>query len=72
MFVNVGIGPLTGQTLPLISYGSSSFIMFCIAFGVILSLSRGARQNIEKERQESGAIHLEHMDPISEDMDSEV
>lgn len=72
MFVNVGIGPLTGQTLPLISYGSSSFIMFCIAFGVILSLSRGARQNIEKERQESGAIHLEHMDSISEDMDSEV
>lgn len=72
MFVNVGIGPLTGQTLPLISYGSSSFVMFCIAFGVILSLSRGARQNIEKERAESGSIRFEHQDDIIEDMDSEV
>ncbi len=40
MAVNVDIGPLTGQTLPLVSYGKSAFLSFCIAFGVILCISR--------------------------------
>lgn len=72
MFVNVGIGPLTGQTLPLVSYGSSSFVCFCVAFGIILSISRGARRNIEKEREASGRIQLEHQEELMEEMDSEV
>ena len=42
ILVNVDIGPMTGQTLPLISHGSSAFLVFCIAFGVILSISRQA------------------------------
>jgi len=40
ILVNVDIGIPTGQTLPLISYGASSFVSFCIAFGLILSISR--------------------------------
>lgn len=48
MMVNAGIMPLTGQTLPLISYGTSSFVMFCIAFGMILSISRDAKKKIDK------------------------
>ena len=40
ILVNVDIGPMTGQTLPLISHGSSAFLVFCIAFGIILSISR--------------------------------
>ena len=52
MMVNVDIGPMTGQTLPLISHGSFAFIVFCIAFGVILSISRMARDEI-KEVEES-------------------
>ncbi len=47
MMVNVGLGPTTGQTLPLISHGASAFLSFCIAFGVILSISRMARKKIQ-------------------------
>ena len=45
ILVNVDIGPMTGQTLPLISHGSSAFLVFCIAFGIILSISRLANKN---------------------------
>ena len=38
--VNVGILPVTGQTLPLISKGGTSIIFTCIAIGIILSISR--------------------------------
>lgn len=53
MMVNAGLIPLTGQTLPLISYGASSFLMFCIAFGIILSISREASKKIAKETRET-------------------
>lgn len=49
MFVNADIGPMTGQTLPLISHGNSAFLCFCLAFGVILSFSRIATRRIERE-----------------------
>lgn len=53
MMVNSGVLPLTGQTLPLISYGTSSFLMFCAAFGMILSVSREARRKIARETRET-------------------
>ena len=58
MMVNVGIIPLTGQTLPLISYGSSSFVVFCIAFGVILSISREAGKKIDRETRKADPIRM--------------
>ena len=69
MLINAGIGPLTGQTLPLISYGSSSFIVFCIAFGVILSISREASKKIEKETRDADPIKMVH-DSIQVEMDT--
>ena len=45
--VNVDIGPMTGQTLPLISHGASAFLVFCAAFGLILSISRMAKKKIQ-------------------------
>ena len=39
MMINVGLLPSTGQTLPMISEGKGSFLMFCLAFGIILSIS---------------------------------
>ena len=60
MFVNVDIGPMTGQTLPLISHGSFAFLVFCIAFGVILSISRMARKKIQEEEEKAEPIYLEH------------
>lgn len=48
MMVNVGIGPMTGQTLPLVSHGATAFLCTCLAFGVLLSISRMARQKIQE------------------------
>ncbi|MDR1983805.1 MAG: FtsW/RodA/SpoVE family cell cycle protein [Prevotellaceae bacterium] len=42
MCVSVGVFPVTGQTLPFISYGGSSILCTGIAFGIILSVSRKA------------------------------
>ena len=39
MFVNVGIGPVTGQPLPLLSRGGSSIMATLIEFGIILQIS---------------------------------
>ncbi len=40
VLVNVGIIPVTGHTLPLISLGGTSLVILCSAFGIILSVSR--------------------------------
>ena len=42
MSVAVGIVPITGQPLPLISRGGTSSIINCAYLGVILSISRTA------------------------------
>lgn len=42
MCVAVGLAPVTGQPLPLISKGGTSSIINCIYIGVILSISRTA------------------------------
>jgi cell division protein FtsW len=47
MLVNVDIMPMTGQTLPLISDGASAFLVSCVAFGVILSISRMAKKKTQ-------------------------
>ncbi len=36
----LGIFPLTGIPLPLIGYGGSSFVVFCVAFGILVNISR--------------------------------
>ena len=44
MLVAVGLAPVTGQPLPLISKGGTSTIINCIYMGVILSVSRSAKK----------------------------
>lgn len=44
MMVAVGIVPVTGQPLPLISRGGTSTIINCAYIGAILSVSRSAKQ----------------------------
>ncbi len=43
MGVVVGLGPITGQPLPLISMGGTSMVFTGLAIGIILSVSRGER-----------------------------
>ena len=52
MAVAVGLFPVTGQTLPLISSGGTSIWMTCLAIGIILSVS-AKREAIIKEQEES-------------------
>ena len=49
MMVAVGILPVTGQTLPLVSWGRTSVIMMCFSIGVILSVSRVVNARMKKE-----------------------
>ena len=67
MFVNVDIGPMTGQTLPLVSHGSSAFLCFCVAFGIILSVSRYASRKLRKEQLQSAP--LVEREEIKDDLD---
>ena len=48
MLVAVGIAPVTGQPLPLISKGGTSTIINCAYIGVILSVSRSAKKRQAK------------------------
>jgi len=54
MAVNVGIFPVTGVTLPLVSMGGSSVLFTSLAIGIILSVSRNVDElegkRIEQER----------------------
>lgn len=47
MLVNVQIIPMTGQTLPMLSDGAFAFLTFCVAFGIILSISKMARTKMK-------------------------
>ena len=55
MLVAVGLAPVTGQPLPLISKGGTSTIINCIYIGVILSVSRSAKK---KKEDKSSAENL--------------
>ena len=49
MMVAVGLAPVTGQPLPLISKGGTSTIINCAYIGAILSISRSAKKKNEQE-----------------------
>lgn len=38
--VSVNLVPVTGVTLPMVSYGGTSLLFTCVAFGIILSVSK--------------------------------
>ncbi|MGX5687997.1 cell division protein FtsW [Arcticibacter tournemirensis] len=48
MAVAVGLGPVTGVPLPLVSMGGTSILFTSVAFGIILSVSR----DIEEKKKE--------------------
>lgn len=58
-FINMGVAvnlfPVTGQPLPMISYGGTALWVVCIAFGVVLSVSRGikSKEEIELENKKN-------------------
>ena len=51
MAVAVGLGPVTGQPLPMISKGGTSAIITSIYFGIMMGVAR--EQNEKKAEQEA-------------------
>ncbi len=49
MLVAVGLFPVTGQTLPIVSWGRTSILMMSFSIGVILSVSRVVNARIKNE-----------------------
>ncbi|MCL1933639.1 MAG: FtsW/RodA/SpoVE family cell cycle protein [Candidatus Azobacteroides sp.] len=73
MSVSVGLIPVTGQPLPLISKGGSSILVTCVFVGIILSVSRfenprGVRQEeiIAKEFEEEKQLTIENEELITQ------
>jgi len=49
MFVAVGLFPVTGQTLPMVSWGRTSVLIMSFSIGAILSVSRVINARIKQE-----------------------
>ena len=60
MMVSVGIGPVTGQPLPMISRGGTSALITSLYFGIIMSVSREQT----KRRAKQQAIIEESMEEV--------
>jgi len=49
MLVAVGLLPVTGQTLPMVSWGRTSVLVMSFSIGAILGVSRVINARIKKE-----------------------
>lgn len=70
MSVAVGLAPVTGQPLPIISRGGTSTFIFCAYIGIMLSVSRfsaniGNEEDIlpEEDLEEKGPVALPGVTP---------
>lgn len=56
-FINIGgvtnTIPITGVTLPFISYGGSSLVVMMLAMGIVLSISRESNRPVKEEQVKS-------------------
>jgi cell division protein FtsW len=52
MGVVVGLGPVTGQPLPLLSMGGTSMVFTGLSLGIILSVSRGERDELWEQAEQ--------------------
>jgi cell division protein FtsW len=50
MMVSVGIGPVTGQPLPMISRGGTSALVTSLYFGIIMCVSREQTELLERQQ----------------------
>jgi cell division protein FtsW len=66
MMVSVGIGPVTGQPLPMISRGGTSALVTSLYFGIIMCVSR---EQIELRTRQQISVNNSHNDIPTIDLD---
>jgi len=64
MMVAVGLAPVTGQPLPLISRGGTSTFINCAYFGIILSVSRYTESLKDAEEAEDPENMQKELPPL--------
>ena len=57
--VHLPLVPQTGQTLPLVSHGTNAFLVFSVVFGILLTISKDARENMARREAEAPPL-IEH------------
>lgn len=67
--VTVGLLPVTGQTLPLVSMGGSSMLFTSTSLGIILSISRSAMK-VNPKHEEEKQVGTEDQD-VSEGLETQ-
>ena len=65
MAVAVNLIPVTGQPLPMISYGGTAMWMTCISFGIILSVSAQIKTPEELEEERKKYINQDDIEDIA-------
>ncbi len=65
MAINVGVFPVSGQPLPLISKGGTSIIVISVAFGVMLSVSRTISNYGNKKNKVEETPIIEGLDAVN-------
>ena len=60
MAVAVGLFPVTGQPLPLISAGGTSIWMTCFAIGIVLSVSANREMEMNKKNEDDNPLKILH------------
>lgn len=59
-FVNIGVNlnilPLTGVTLPFVSYGGSSLLALLVGIGILLNISKHTKKQVSDPYQMNGAF----------------
>ncbi|MBQ9555525.1 MAG: FtsW/RodA/SpoVE family cell cycle protein [Muribaculaceae bacterium] len=65
MAINVGVFPVSGQPLPLISKGGTSIIVISVAFGVMLSVSRTISNYGNKKNKAEETPIIEGLDAVN-------
>lgn len=72
MMVATNLMPVTGQTLPFISYGGTSFWFSSFALGIVLNISRKENQNNSKlSMSEEEEIVNEDLEMNNEELEKE-
>lgn len=65
MAINVGVFPVSGQPLPLISVGGTSIVIISVAFGVMLSVSRTIANYNNQNNKVDDTILPEGLDAVN-------